>query len=49
LQAACLFTSSKSMTISGLAPGKTHTFQARAIGGSARYSDWSNPVSRMCA
>jgi hypothetical protein len=48
-QAAGLFTSSKSMTVSGLAPGKTYTFQVRAVGGSTRYSDWSNPVSRMCA
>jgi hypothetical protein len=36
------------MTISGLTPGTTYVFQVRAIGGSTRYSDWSNPVSRMC-
>ncbi len=48
-QPAGLFTSSRSMTISGLAPGTTYAFQVRAIGGSTRYSDWSNPVSRMCA
>jgi hypothetical protein len=47
-QAAGLFTNSRSMTISGLTPGITYMFQARAVGGSARYSDWSNPVSRMC-
>jgi hypothetical protein len=48
-QAAGLFTSSRLMTIPGLAPGKTYTFQVRGIGGSTGYSDWSNPVSRMCA
>ena len=48
-QAAGLFTSSKSMTVSGLAPGKIYAFQVRAVGGSTGYSDWSNPVSRICA
>ena len=49
LQTAGLFTTSKSMTIAGLVPGTTYTFQVRAVGGSTGYSDWSNPVSRMCA
>jgi hypothetical protein len=48
-QAAGLFTSSRSMTIAGLVPGSTYVLQVRAIGGSTGYSDWSNPVSRMCA
>ena len=48
-QTAGLFTNSKSMTISGLVPGTTYAFQVRAVGGSTGYSDWSNPVSRMCA
>ena len=48
-QTAGLFTNSKSMTIPGLLPGTTYTFQVRAVGGSTGYSDWSNPVSRMCA
>ena len=47
-QAAGLFTNSRSMTINGLTPGTTYMFQVRAVGGSTRYSDWSNPVSRMC-
>jgi hypothetical protein len=47
-QAAGMFTNSRSMTIEGLKPGTTYMFQVRAIGGSTRYSDWSNPVSRMC-
>ncbi len=38
-QAAGLFTASR---------GATYMFQARAVGGSTGYSDWSNPVSRMC-
>jgi hypothetical protein len=48
-QAAGLFTSSRSMIIAGLVPGTTYVLQVRAIGGSTGYSDWSNPVSRMCA
>ncbi len=48
-QAAGLYTNSRSMTISGLTPGTTYSFQVRAVGGSTGYSDWSNPVSRMCA
>jgi hypothetical protein len=48
-QTAGLFTSSQSMTMAGLVPGTIYVFQVRAIGGSSGYSDWSNPVSRMCA
>jgi chitodextrinase len=48
-QTAGLFTNSRSMSINGLTPGTTYFFQVRAIGGSTDYSDWSNPVSRMCA
>ena len=48
-QAAGLFTASRSIRIAGLAPGTTYVFQARAVDGSTGYSDWSNPVSRMCA
>lgn len=47
-QTAGMFTNSRSMTIDGLTRGTTYMFQVRAIGGSTRYSDWSNPVSRMC-
>jgi hypothetical protein len=47
-QTAGMFTNSRSMTIDGLTPGTTYLFQVRAIGGSTRYSDWSNTVSRMC-
>ena len=48
-QTAGLFTNSRSMTIDGLTLGTTYMFQVRAVGGSTRYSDWNNPVSRMCA
>ncbi len=47
-QNAGLFTNSRSITIDGLVPGTTYVFQVRAVGGSTGYSDWSNPVSRMC-
>jgi hypothetical protein len=46
-QAAGIFTSSR-ITIANLDPGTTYRFQVRAIGSSG-YTDWSNPVSRMCA
>jgi hypothetical protein len=48
-QTAGLFTNSRSVSITGLTPGTTYEFQVRAVGGSSGYSDWSNPVSRMCA
>jgi len=43
-----LFTKSR-ISVKGLMPGKTYSFQVRAVGGAAGYSDWSNPVSCMCA
>jgi hypothetical protein len=46
-QGAGVFTSSR-ITIADLVPGTTYLFQVRAIGSSG-YTDWSNPVSRMCA
>jgi hypothetical protein len=45
---AILYTSSR-IRITNLAPGTTYLFQVRAVGGSYGYTDWSNPVSRMCA
>ena len=48
-QSIGLFTDSRLIKISNLVPGKTYSFQVRAVGGSTGYSDWSNPVSRMCA
>ena len=46
-QSGGLFTNSRGMPINGLTPGTTYTVQARAIGGSTGYSDWSNPTSHM--
>ena len=48
-QTAGLFTNSRAMTINSLTPGTVYLFQVRAVGGSTGYSEWSNPVSRMCA
>jgi hypothetical protein len=42
------FTNSRSMPISGLIPGQIYAFQIRAVGGSERFGDWSDPVSHMC-
>ncbi len=47
-QTAGLFTDSRLMTVNSLTPGTTYVFQVRAVGGTTGYSDWSNPVSRMC-
>ena len=48
-QTAGLFTNSRSITVGNLTPGTAYTVQVRAVGGSTGYSEWSNPVSRMCA
>jgi hypothetical protein len=48
-QPAGLLTNSRSMPIAGLVPGTVYVFQVRAIGGSTGSSDWSNPVSHLCA
>ena len=47
-QSAGMFTPSR-ITIADLVPAMTYVFQVRAVGRSTRYSQWSNPVSRMCA
>jgi hypothetical protein len=44
---AGLFTSSR-IAVANLVPGTIYAFQVRAIGATG-YTDWSNPVSRMCA
>jgi hypothetical protein len=40
-------TRSRKIAAPGLTPGTTYTVQARAIGGSTGYSDWSLPTSIM--
>jgi len=47
-QSAGSFTSSRSMTVTGLTPATTYAFQVRAVGGSTGYTDWSDPVAHMC-
>lgn len=44
---AGIFTQARRITVTDLTPGTTYTVQARAVGGSTGYSDWSNPVSHM--
>ena len=46
---AGLFTNSRSIPIGGLTPSKMYSFRVRAIGGSAGFGDWSEPVSHRCA
>ena len=46
-EAAGVFTYSRPILIEHLTPGTTYTMQARAIGGTTGYSDWSDPVSHM--
>jgi hypothetical protein len=46
-QSGGLFTSSRTMSINGLTPGKIYMVQVRGIGGSTGYSDWSDPISHM--
>ena len=38
----------RNMPISPLIPGQNYVFQVRAMGGSTRASDWSDPVGHMC-
>ena len=45
-KAVGVFTQSR-VVIKDVMPGTTYTLQARAIGGSTGYSDWSDPVSHM--
>lgn len=47
-QTVGLFTNSRAIPVNGLTPGAVYAIQARAVGGSTSYSDWSDPVSHMC-
>lgn len=42
---AGLFTSTRGITVTGLAPGKNYAFGVRALGCSTGQSDFSDPVS----
>ena len=46
-QSGVRLTNSRSMPLNGLTPGVNYTNQARAIGGTTRDSDWSDPVSHV--
>jgi len=45
--AAGIFPQSRGIVLPGLTPGQIYSVQARAIGGSTGYSDWSEPMSHM--
>jgi hypothetical protein len=42
-----VYTTARSMPLTGLKPGTVYTIQVRAIGTSNRPTDWSDPVSHM--
>jgi len=46
-EAVGVFTQARSIVIEGRTPGTVYDVQARAIGGTTGYSDWSDPVSHM--
>ena len=45
--ASVISTQARRIVVGNLTPGTTYTLQARAIGGSEGYSEWSDPVSHM--
>lgn len=44
---AGVFTKSRGVLLEGLVPGTVYEIQARAVGGTTGYSDWSDPISHM--
>jgi hypothetical protein len=46
-QPAGVFTQARGIVVANLTPGNTYSVQARGVGGSTGYSDWSDPVSHM--
>ena len=42
-----MFTQARKIILTGLTSGTIYNVQARAIGGSTGYSDWSNPSSHI--
>ena len=46
-QSGGLHTDSRSMPLDGLTAGTMYQIQARVIGGSTGYSDWSDPTNHM--
>lgn len=45
--ASVISTQARRVVVGNLTPGTTYNLQARAIGGSEGYSEWSDPVSHM--
>ena len=46
-QGAGVFTQARRVVLENLTPGTKYDIQARAVGGSTGYSDWSDPVAHM--
>jgi hypothetical protein len=46
-QTAGIFTQARRIVLQNLTPGTKYDIQARAVGGTTGYSDWSDPVSHM--
>lgn len=44
---AGIYTKARGILLEALTPGQVYEIQARAVGGTTGYSDWSDPVSRM--
>ena len=47
-QSAGALTNSRALQIGGLTRGTLYTVRVRAVGGTTRYSDWSDPTSHRC-
>ncbi|MGA9452628.1 MAG: fibronectin type III domain-containing protein [Verrucomicrobiia bacterium] len=45
--ASVISTQARRVVLGNLTPGTTYNIQARAVGGSEGYSEWSDPVSHM--
>ena len=46
-QSISTFSQARRIVVPSLTPGTVYTFMFRALGGSARFGDWSDPVSHM--
>jgi hypothetical protein len=46
-QAVEVFTQARRIVLQDLTPGTSYNIQARAVGGSTGYIDWSDPVSHI--
>jgi len=43
-----VFPNTRDLAVNNLTPGTIYAIQVRALGGSTRYSDWSDTVQHMC-